>query len=125
MGLKNIYKELKITESNGLCITKENKWKGKLSKHVEELLVERLKPDAFFLFNKKPLILFYDSPMNKNKLFKTIWNFNESPIVIINELNSIEIFNGFSYLKSSANLDKLEDSRNLDNFSYFNPGMTM
>ncbi len=120
MGLKEIYSRLNLTPENGLCIIKEGQWKGKLPKRLEYLIEEKLfEPDAFFCFDKKPLILFYNSPQNKNELFKAIWNFNESPIVIINEPNTVEIFNGFSYLKNKSVLDKLEDSKNLNNFSYF------
>ena len=119
MGLQEIYRKLNMTPENGLCIIKEGQWKGKLPKRLEYLIEEKLKPDAFFCFDRKPLILFYDSPQNKQELFKAIWNFNESPVVIINEPNAVEIFNGFSYLKDKSALDKLEDHRNINNFSYF------
>ena len=119
MGLKEIYKKLNMTHENGLCVVKGEQWKGKLPKRLEDLIDKKLKPEAFFCFDKKPLILFYDSPLNKQKLFKAIWNFNETPIVIINEADSIEIYNGFSYLKDKSALDKFEDSKNLNNFSYF------
>lgn len=120
MGLKEIYSRLNLTPENGLCILKEGQWKGKLPKRLEYLIEEKLfEPDAFFCFDKKPLILFYNSPQNRSELFKAIWNFNESPIVIINEHDTVEIFNGFSYLKNKFVLDKLEDNKNLKNFSYF------
>lgn len=119
MSLGKIYKDLNMSPGNGLCIIKEGQWKGKLPKRLEYLIEEKLKPEAFFCFDKKPLILFYDSPQNKQELFKAIWNFNESPVIIINEPNAVEIFNGFSYLKDKSALDKLEDHKNLNNFSYF------
>jgi len=108
-----------MTPENGLCIIKENHWKNKLPKRLKYLIEKKLEPEAFFCFDKKPLILFYDSPQNKQKIFKDIWNFNESPIVIINERDAVEIYNGFSYLRDKSALDKLEDQENLDNFSYF------
>lgn len=124
MGLDNIYKRLNMTPENGLCIIKDNLWKGKLPRRLEFLIKDKLKPDAFFIFDKKPLILFYDSPKNREELFKAIWNFNESAVVIINESNVVEIFNGFSYLKNElpekSTLEKLEDEKNLNNFSYYN-----
>lgn len=110
-----------MNTQNGLYITDNDKWKGKglLSQRVEWLIEEKLKPDAFFCIDKKPIVLFYDSPQNREELFKAIWNFNESPVVIINEPNAVDIFNGLSYLKEKKTLDKLEDSNKLDAFSYF------
>lgn len=124
MSLGNIYKRLNMTPENGLCIMRDNRWKGRLPRRLEYLIKDKLKPDAFFIFDKKPLILFYDSPENREELFKAIWNFNESAVVIINESNVVEIFNGFSYLKNESpeksTLEKLEDEKNLNNFSYYN-----
>ena len=108
-----------MDSQNGLYITAENKWRGILPPRLVWLIEEKLKPIAFFCLENKPLVLFYDSPANKKELFKAIWNFNESPVVIINEPDSVEIFNGFSYLKDESTLEKLEDEENLDNFSYF------
>jgi len=119
MSLKKIYNSLNMTPERGLCIIKDGQWKGKIPRRLEYLIDKKLKPDAFFCLDKKPLILFYDSPQNKPELFKAIWNFNESPVVIINELNAVEILNGFSYLKDKAELDTLEEQSNLNNFSYF------
>lgn len=119
MSLINIYNKLGLNTANGLCITAEGNWKGKVSTRLELLIKEKIKPDAFFCFDNKPLILFYDSPKDKKELFKAIWNFNESPVIIINELNSLEIYNGFSYLKDEAKLEKLANEDDLTNFSYF------
>ena len=40
-------------------------------------------------------------------------------VVIINEPNTVEIFNGLSYLSEEKTLEKLEDASELNNFSYF------
>ena len=81
--------------------------------------MEKLKPKSFFCFDGKPLILFYDSPANKENILQKIWNFNESPIVIINEPNAVEIYNGFSYLKNEECQKTLTAQENLTDFSYF------
>lgn len=117
--MKQIFKCLGMDRQNGLYITAENKWRGILPPRLVWLIEEKLNPIAFFCLDNKPLVLFYDSPANKKELFKAIWNFNESPVVIINELDSVEIFNGFSYLKDKSTLETLEDEGNLGNFSYF------
>jgi len=119
MSLDNIYKRLNMTPENGLCIMRDNRWKGRLPRRLEFLIKDKLKPDAFFIFDKKPLILFYDSPKNREELFKAVWNFNETPVVIINEADSIEIYNGFSYLEKESTLDKLADPDQVTDFSYF------
>ena len=119
MSLDNIYKSLNMTPENGLCIMRDNRWKGRLPRRLEFLIKDKLKPDAFFIFDKKPLIFFYDSPKNREELFKAIWNFNETPVVIINEADSIEIYNGFSYLKNELTLEILADPDQVTDFSYF------
>lgn len=118
-NLKEIFDRLGMNGQNGLFLTAQNKWAGTLPARVEWLLKDKLKPGAFFCINNKPVVLFYDSPKNKEELFKAIWNFNESPVVIINEPNTVEIFNGLSYLREEKTLDKLEDDSSLNNFSYF------
>lgn len=117
--LKEIFERLGMNGQNGLHITTENKWKGMLPARVEWLFEDKLKPQAFFCIDNKPIVLFYDSPKNKEALFKAIWNFNESPIVIVNEPNIVEIFNGLSYLKEEKTLEKLEEENKLNSFSYF------
>lgn len=116
---ENIFVSLKMDRQNGLYRTTEKEWKGKLPERMERLIVDKLKPEAFFCIDNKPLVLFYDSPPHKKELFKAVWNFNESPVVIINEPDALEIFNGLSYLKQERRLEHLEEKENLDEFSYF------
>ncbi|RZB36991.1 MAG: hypothetical protein SRB2_01495 [Desulfobacteraceae bacterium Eth-SRB2] len=118
-NLEEIFDHLHMKDRDGLYITAENTWKGMLPARIEWLLNDKLKPEAFFCIDKKPIVLFYNSPQNKEKLFKDIWNFNESPVVIVNEPNTVDIFNGLSYLKKEKTLEKLEDESNLNAFSYF------
>jgi hypothetical protein len=79
----------------------------------------KIKPKAFFCFDNKPLLLFFENPSNKEKLYEAIWNFNESPIAIIIENNCVEIYNGFNFLKNEKALEKLGGIDKLNNFSYF------
>lgn len=117
--LSEITARLGMNEQNGLYWTEKNGWSKGLPARIAWLLKDKLKPDAFFCICNKPIVLFYHSPTNKEELFKAVWNFNESPVVIINEPNTVEIFNGFSYLSEGKTLEKLEDDSRLDNFSYF------
>ena len=118
-NLEEIFDHLHMKDRDGLYITAEKKWKGALHARIEWLLDDKLKPEAFFCIDNKPIVLFYNSPQNKEKLFKAIWNFNESPVVIINEPNTVDIFNGLSYLEKEKTLAKLEDESKLNAFSYF------
>jgi len=117
-NLNGIINRLRMNDSNGLHIHSENEQMEFLPARTAKL-IKKLNPRAFFCIDNKPLVLFYDSPQNKEELFKNIWNFNESPVVIINEPDSVEIFNGFSYLKKEKTLEKLEDDGKLNDFSYF------
>lgn len=117
--LNKIFVRLGMNSQNGLFISSEYTYRKGLSRRSDKLLESRLAPDAFFCIDGKPTVLFYNSPQNKTELFKTIWNFNEVPVVIINDSNAIEIFNGLSYLDNENTLEKLSDETHLDAFSYF------
>ncbi|NOQ26950.1 MAG: N-6 DNA methylase [Bacteroidales bacterium] len=120
-NLLEIFNNIGIHKDNGLFITSENKWQQAcmFSNRIERLIANKLKPDAFFCFDSKPLILFYESPQNIESIHKAIWNFNESPIIIIAEDNEVEIFNGFKYINDEATLSFLGDKEILNDFNYF------
>jgi len=121
--LEEIFARLDFDRTNGLFITKENLWKKNVSfpNRVRRLIERKiaLTPDAFFCFDNKPLVLFYYQPSNKEELHKAIWNFNECPIAIIIENDSVEIFNGFKYEKDRRSLEKLGGIEKLNDFTYF------
>ena len=121
--LDNIFQTLGMDATNGLYYTNDIKWKTELQfpNRIAWLLGNSIKPDAFFCIDNKPLILFFENPVNKEKLHKDIWNFNETPIVIIIERGIIEIFNGFKLIESGDDKGFLEKMRSqeLDDFSYF------
>ena len=117
--LKQIFDKLQLSKENGLFTMVEDNWKGVFSSRVERLLEKVIKPDAIFSIDNKPFILFFDSPENKKKKLKKIWNFNESPIVIITEGDSLEIYNGFEYITEKDSLRLLGSTEKLNDFSYF------
>lgn len=117
--LEQIFKRLNLSKENGLFITTENNWKGLFSNRVERLLNNVIKPDAFFSIDHKPFILFFESPVNKKEKLKKIWNFNESPIVIITEGDSLEIYNGFEFITDKDSLRLFGKTEQLNDFSYF------
>jgi hypothetical protein len=117
--LHQIFDKLNLSRENGLFITTENKWEGLFSNRVERLIKKTIEPDAFFCIDNKPFILFFENPVNKKEKLKEIWNFNESPVVIIAEQDSLEIFNGFEYLANEETLKLFGKSEKLNDFSYF------
>ena len=111
MLLEEIYIRLELTDD---CLIKlsDPDWKSKVSfpSRIYRLLEtnDLLKDmDAFFCFDNKPLILFFNEPKDKQALHRAIWNFNESPIVIIVENNAVEIYNGFSFDKTNKLLNHI------------------
>lgn len=117
--LHQIFDKLNLSRENGLFITTENKWEGLFSNRVERLIKKTIEPDAFFCIDNKPFILFFENPVNKKGKLKEIWNFNESPVVIIAEQDSLEIYNGFEYLTNEETLKLFGKSEKLNDFSYF------
>lgn len=114
-----IFDRLYLSTENGLFITAENKWEGLFSNRVERLVRDIIKPDAFFCISNKPFILFFENPTEKKDKLKEIWNFNESPVAIVAEHNSVEIYNGFNYLADEESLQLFGTEERLNDFSYF------
>ncbi len=117
--MESLFRKLGFNRDNGLYITSENKWTGLFAKRVEEFFERKYKPDAFFCISNKPLILFYENPDDKQAIFKSVWNFNESPIVFIIEPGTIDIYNGFRYLVEDKTLSPFNEG-SIDDFEYFN-----
>lgn len=127
MNIQEIYNRLKLADKED-CLIKlsDPTWKNKVTfpSRICRLLEKNdlLKTlDAFFCFDNKPLILFFnlaDSSLKK-ELHKAIWNFNESPIAIIVENNAVEIFNGFSFDDNTKLLKSFGKSDVLNDFTYF------
>lgn len=119
--LTEIFLKLGLHSNNGLYLTTENDWKAETSfpNRVKRLIERKIEPDAIFVFDNKPMILFFENPTNKTILHKEIWNFNECPVAIIIENDIVEIFNGFSIDKETQLLQSLGGENELTNFTYF------
>ena len=123
MVLDEVYDKLELTDDCLIRLSDPN-WKNKVSfpSRVFRLLEtnDLLKQmDAFFCFDNKPLIMFFKEPEDKQALHKAIWNFNESPIVMIMENDSIEVFNGFSIDENHKLLRHIGGEGVLNDFKYF------
>ncbi|MFA5971604.1 MAG: N-6 DNA methylase [Lentimicrobiaceae bacterium] len=119
-NISEVFARLDLDENNGLFIIQENSWKTNTAfpNRVIRLINEKIEPYAFFCFDNKPLILFFVNPRDKNKLHEAIWNFNESPIVIILENDVVQIFNGFSLDEDTKLLKPIGGEDRLNNFTY-------
>lgn len=120
-NLKKILQKLGLNASNGLYFFNE-KWEKEVSlpNRIKRIFEGKLKPTAFFCVDNKPLILFFENPLDKEELHRKIWNFNESPIIIIIEDSVVEIFNGFKITESQSGLlEKIGGYEKLDDFNYF------
>lgn len=126
MNLQDIYNKLQLRDDDCLIKLSDSNWRSKVSlpSRIYRLLEKNdlLKTlDAFFCFDNKPLLLFFnlEDEGKKKELHKAIWNFNESPIAIIVENNAVEIFNGFSIDENTKLLHSIGGVEKLDDFTYF------
>lgn len=120
MNLKSILEKLDLLEKDGLTYfsdIEENKL-NIFTNRVKQSLV-KIKPDAFFCINNEPLILFFENPENLESLQKQIWNFNQSPAIIIKQNNQWIVKNGFKLLEGNEGLETLANSNNILDFEYF------
>ncbi|WMX15267.1 N-6 DNA methylase [Aureispira sp. CCB-E] len=116
--LHKIFTKLNLSEGNGLFLSNTQR-ESLFSNRIERLLVNVIKPDAFFCVDNKPFILFFENLKNKKEKLKQIWNYNESPIIIISENDSVEIYNGFEFIVQNESLKFLGGGDKLDDFNYF------
>tara|TARA_R110000822_G_scaffold41861_3_gene114008 strand:- start:13169 stop:16201 length:3033 start_codon:yes stop_codon:yes gene_type:complete len=117
--LSQIFERLGLTKENGLYITVDGEWEGLFSNRVERLIKETIQPDALFCIDKKPFILFFEGIQDKEGKLKEIWNFNESPVIIIVEPHTVEIYNGYNYITENKALQLFGAEDRLTDFSYF------
>jgi hypothetical protein len=86
-----------------------------------------IKPDAIYIFNKQPFILFFDltdsTDLAKEKdIYKKVWSFDNSPIIFVIKEKDISVYNALNYIKKDGCLEKVDLSENeLNNkFSFWN-----
>jgi hypothetical protein len=89
--------------------------------------LEDIKPDAFYVFNKQPFVLFFDLTSktdleNENEIHKKVWSFDNSPIVFIIKTNAIEVYNALNFIKEKGKLERINilESKIQDQFSFWN-----
>jgi hypothetical protein len=125
MRLEELYRKLDLIGKGGFVSLSDPEWKQsvQLPDRVLRLINDSQSPlskvSAFFCFDGKPLIFFFENPKDTNALHKTIWNLNEIPIVVVSHEETVDVYNGFAYKKELDSLVRLGDASVLDDFSYF------
>ncbi len=127
-GLKYLLEGLDLISNEAVFFRNEEDGKIFTSFSVETLKkLDIIKPDASFVFNNQPYVLFFDLTNNangqrENEIHKQIWSFDYSPIIFIVKDSEIQIFNAFSFEKKSNRLQEIkisEQERNM-RFSFWN-----
>jgi methylase of polypeptide subunit release factors len=77
--------------------------------------LELIQPDAVYVFNNQPLVLFFDLTNKKdyereNDIHKKVWSFNNSPIIFVIKDKDINIYNALNYIKKINLLEEIRVS---------------
>lgn len=75
--------------------------------------IKSILPDAIYVFNSQPLILFFDfteTDRELTDLYKKVWSFDNTSIIFILRGTSIEVFNALNYIKNKKQntLEKID-----------------
>lgn len=128
-GITQLLDNLKLSNTNTVYFFEQkSKW-GSIVPCETKKKIEKIAPDAFYVFNKQPYILFFDLSESlfeqdrEDEIHKQVWSFDQSPIIFIIKDKDIEIFNAFSYEKEIQKLERInlkgDENRN-DLFSFWN-----
>ncbi|MDR2651621.1 MAG: hypothetical protein LBC68_04830 [Prevotellaceae bacterium] len=125
--LDNLLIQLELKNSGTIFFkNEENSFDINLLSDMQTKL-RLIQPDAIYIFNNHPFILFFDLTEEKDlekesNIHKKAWSFDNSPIVIIIKDNDIQIYNALNYIKENNRLEKINlsgDERN-QKFSFWN-----
>jgi len=126
-GLNNLLIQLELIKSGAIFFKNEENGYGiNLNSDVQTKLA-LIRPDAIYIFNNQPFILFFDVTEEKdlereNNIHKKVWSFDNSPVIFIIKGGDIHIYNALNYAKEEKHLEEInlsEEERNLK-FSFWN-----
>ena len=104
-SLKTVLNQLDLIENNAVFF--RNKEDGEVfdgfSSDINKKL-DAIKPDAFYVFNKQPFVLFFDLTSNtdlekENEIHKKVWSFDNSPVIFVIKDTEIKVYNALNYSK--------------------------
>lgn len=128
-ALTNLLSQLQLTDSESIFFFNEKKDNFMLKNISKETLkkLEIIQPDAYYIFNNQPYILFFDLTGNfsfekEKEIHKQVWSFDQSPIIFIIKDGDITIYNAFAYNKKQSSLQKIDISaeERTKQFSFWN-----
>lgn len=131
--IQSLIEKLNLNENNGLFyFTDIRNWENKFPYRIIRALKE-IRPYAFHCLYKndiikelhpkpfnQPFILFFDNPIDEDKIHRQVFSFGQAPIVFIERINSLEILNGYEFLKNEKKLKIIGDSNSLKYFTLEN-----
>ncbi|MFY8188447.1 MAG: Eco57I restriction-modification methylase domain-containing protein [Flavobacterium sp.] len=127
-SLKNLLNQLDLIENKAVFF--RDKEDGDVFDGFSSDLYKKLeliKPDAFYVFNNQPFILFFDltsikSIERETEIHKQVWSFDNSPIVFVIKDTDVKVYNALSYSKKEKSLDEIKLSQDEieDKFSFWN-----
>ncbi|MDR1544735.1 MAG: hypothetical protein LBS50_10105 [Prevotellaceae bacterium] len=135
--LHNLLYDLNINDTNTVFFrNKENvfvndllcKTPQKLNLHFNtQKKLDIIQPDAIYVFNNQPFILFFDltdvTEEKENDIHKKVWSFDSSPVIFVIKNKDIYIYNALNYIKKENCLQEIhfdtEEERNKQ-FSFWN-----
>ncbi len=127
-SLNNLLNQLDLIENKAVFFREEEYGEvfNGLSTDLNKKL-ELIKPDAFYVFNNQPFILFFDLTSSKSleretEIHKQVWSFDNSPIIFIIKTNEIEVYNALNFIKEKGKLERINilESKIKDKFSFWN-----
>lgn len=126
-SLKNLLNQLDLIENNAVFF--RNKEDGDVfdgfSSDINKKL-EDIKPDAFYVFNKQPFVLFFDLTSNtdlekENEIHKKVWSFDSAPIIFVIKETEAKVYNALNFEKHKGLEEiKLSERERNKKFSFWN-----
>lgn len=127
-SLTNLLSQLELSETV-LFKDKEGRYSSALHFDIQNKL-RLISPDAIYIFNNQPLILFFDLTTEENKdkeddIHKKVWSFDNSPIAFVIKETEIKAYNALNYIKEKNGCGRLQDlalteDEIIEKFSFWN-----
>ena len=89
--------------------------------------LEIINPDAYYVFNQQPLLLFFyldENHLSTRELdiHKQVWSFDNSPVIFIVKNQDVKVYNALNYHKKERTLEEipLNAEERQSKFSFWN-----
>lgn len=126
-SLKNLLNQLDLIDNKAVFF--RDKEDGEVfsgfSSDIDKKLQE-IEPDAFYVFNRQPFILFFDLTGNtdlqkETEIHKKVWSFDNSPIIFVIKDSEVKVYNALNFEKHKGLEEiKLSEEERNAKFSFWN-----